>query len=82
MDAEERFQQRLGYVKFCPSKKHEIPLTKITLNRTKKHVSIEGQIVIRTCENVFPKYHKFQNIEKEVEEYTDDWLPKTSSHRL
>ena len=83
MDAEERFQQkRMGYVKFCLSKKHEIPLTKITLNRTKKHVSVEGHFVIRTCENGSLKYHKFQNIEKEVENYTDDWLSKNSSRRL
>ena len=68
--------KKLGYIKFCLSKQHEIPLTKITLNRVKKHVSVEGQIAIRTCENGHLKYHKFQNIEKEVEDYTDDWLSK------
>ena len=52
MDADERFQQKkkLGYIKFCQNKKHEIPLAKITLNRVKKHVSVEGQVVVRTCE--------------------------------
>ena len=53
MDLEERFQQkkkRLAYIKFCLSKKHEIRLTKITLNHMKKHVSVEGQMVIKTCE--------------------------------
>ena len=51
MDADERFQQKkLGYIKFCPNKKHEIPLAKITLNRVEKHVSVEGQVVVRTCE--------------------------------
>ena len=42
----------------------------------KKHVSVEGQTVIGTCENGSLKYHKYQNIEKEVEEYTDEWLSK------
>ena len=83
MDAEERFQQkRLGYIKICLNKKHEIPLTKITVNRVKKHVSVKGQKVVRTCESGSLKYHKFQNIEEEVEDYTDDWLSKKSWRRL
>ena len=59
-----------------------ISFMKRTLNRVKKHVSFEGQIVIRTCENGSFKYHKFQEIEKEAEDYTDDWLSKNSSRRL
>ena len=57
-------------------------LAKITLNRMKKHVSVEGQTVIETCENGSLKYRKFQNMEKEVEAYTDEWFSKNSSHRL
>ena len=83
MDADERFQQkRLGYIEFRLNQKHEIPLMKIKLNRVKKHVSVEGQTVIRSCENGSLKYHKFQSIEKEVEKYTDDWLSENSSRRL
>ena len=77
MDADERFQERLGYIKCCLNKKHEIPL-----NRVKKHVSVRGQEVVRTCENGSPKYHQFQNVEKEVEAYTDYRLSKNSSRRL
>ena len=62
--------------KFFSNKKHEMPFAKITLNRVKKHVSDEGQKVIRTCENESLKYQKFQNIEKEVEDHTEDWLSK------
>ena len=70
------FNKRRRYIKFCLNQKHEIPLMKIILNRVKKHVYVEGQIVIRTCENGSLKYHQFQNIENEVEEYTDDPLSK------
>ena len=53
MDAEERFQQkRLGYIKCNLSEKHDAPLAKITLNRATEHVSIRGEIVVRTCANV------------------------------
>ena len=77
VDADERAQQkRMGYIKFCQNRKHEVPLAKIVLNRVKKHVTVEGQAVVRTCENGSLKYHKFQNIGKEVEDYTDDWLSK------
>ena len=55
---------------------HETPIAKITLNRVQKHVSVEGQVVVRTYENESLKYHKFQNVEKEVEDHTDDKLPK------
>ena len=67
MQRKDSNKKRLGYINFCLSKTHEIPLTKITLNRVKKHVSVEGQKVIRTCDNGSLKYHKFQNIGKEDE---------------
>ena len=57
MDAEERYQhKRLGYIKLSLSEIHNIPLEKITLNRASKHVSIRGEIVIKTCANGSLKY--------------------------
>ena len=51
MDADERFQQKnWDTSNSVQNKKHEIPLAKITLNRVEKHVSVEGQVVVRTCE--------------------------------
>ena len=71
MVAEERFQhKRLGYIKYTLSEKHEIPLAKISLNRATKHVSIRGDMVVRTCADGSLKYSKFQDIEPEVE---DTW---------
>ena len=56
--------------------KHKIPLAKITLNRTTGHVSIQGEVVVRTCASGPLKYSKFQDIEPEVEEYMHKWLTK------
>ena len=36
-------------IKFCLNKKHEIPFAKMTLNHAMKHVTVEGQVVVRTC---------------------------------
>ena len=64
MDAEERFQQkRLGYIKYTLSEKHDVPLAKTPLNRATEHVSIRGEIVVRTCANGSLKYRNFQDIE-------------------
>ena len=46
---------------------------------SQKHVSVDGQIVVRTCESGSLKY---QDIEPEVEEYMENWLAKKSSQRL
>ena len=77
MDVEERFHQkkkRLGYVKYYIHARHGISLPSIPLNRFSKHVSVDGQIVVRTCLSGFLKYHKFQDIESEVEEQLEnDW---------
>ena len=40
------------------------------------HVSVDGQIVVRTCQSGFLKYHKYQGIESEVEEYMEKWLAR------
>ena len=49
MDAEDRYHiKRLGYTKFCMHERHGIPLVKITLNRKKRHVTVDGPIVIKT----------------------------------
>ena len=49
-DAEERFhQQRLGYIKCCIHTRHDIPLASISMNRTRRHVSVDGQTAVRTC---------------------------------
>ena len=77
MDADERVQQkRLGYTKLCLNKEREIPVAKITLNHVNKHVTVQGQVVVKTCEHGSLTYHKFHNIEKEVQDYTDEWLSK------
>ena len=52
MDAEERFhRKRMVYVKYCIHVKHNIPLDLISMNWTLKHVSVKGQIVVKTCES-------------------------------
>ena len=36
-----------------------------------EHVSVNGQLVVRTCQSVSFKYHKYQDIESEVEEQVE-----------
>ena len=77
MDAEERHQQkRLGYIKSSMHSKYKVPLAQIKLNRMTKRVSVNGQVVARTCENGSLKYHKYHDIEKEVGVCTNEWLIK------
>ena len=67
MDAEERFHQnRMVYVKYCIHVKHNIHIDLITTNWTLKHVSLKGQIVVKTCQSGNLK-NKYQDIETEVE---------------
>ena len=62
MDAEERFHnKRLGYVK---------------LNWTAKHLSVKGQIVVKTCQGGSLKFIKYQDVEDEVEEQMQKWQRK------
>ena len=78
MDAEERFHnRRLGYVKYCIHTRHNIPLSLISLNWTAKHVSVKGQIVVKTCQGGSLKFSKYQHVEDEVEEQMQKWQTKT-----
>ena len=50
MDAEERFhQKRMEYVKYFIHVKHNVPLDLISKNWTLNHVSVKGQIAVKTC---------------------------------
>ena len=83
MDADERFhKKRMGYVKYCIHEKHNIPLDSITTNWTLKHISVKGQIVVKTyqCGNL--TYIKYQDIETDVEGQMEKWQSKNSSQRL
>ena len=74
MDAEGRFhQKRMEYVKCCIHVKHNIPLDLISMNWTLKHVSVKGQIVVKTCQSGNLKYIKYQDIETEVEGQMEKW---------
>ena len=69
MDAEERFHnKRMGYVKYCIHARHNIHLSLISLNWTSKHVSVKGQIVVKTCQSGSLTFSKHQDVEDEVEE--------------
>ena len=83
MDAEERFyNKRMGYVKCCIHMRHDIPLGLIFLNWSAKHVSVKGQIVVKTCQDGSLKFSKYQDVEDEVEQLMQKWLTKNSSQRL
>ena len=51
MDAEERFQQ-----KRATFTKLDVPLVQIKMNRSARHISVDGQLVIKTCANGSLKY--------------------------
>ena len=77
MEAEERFyNKRIGYVKSCINAKHGIPLHSISLNWNTKHVSIKGQIVVKTCQDGSLKFNKYQDVEDEVDELMQKWQTK------
>ena len=83
MDAEERYHQKgQGYVKLNLYEMHGIPVKKTYINRELKHVSIQGEVAIKTCANEAHSFHKHHDIEGNVEEHMDDWLTKNSSRRL
>ena len=69
-------KKRLGYIKCCIHTRYNSALAQIELNRMTRHVSVDAKIVIRTCENGTLKYHKYQDIEAEVEEFTKKLLTK------
>ena len=77
MDAEERFhQKRMGYVTYCIHMRHSIPLNPISLNWTSKHVSVKGQIVVKTHQSGSLKKIKYQDIESEVEDQMEKMAVK------
>ena len=82
MEAEERFyNKRMGYVKCCIHTRHGILLGLISLNWIAKHVSVKGQIVVKTCQDGSLKFSKYQDVEDEVEEVMQTWQTKNSSQR-
>ena len=69
MDADVRFhQERMEYVICCFHEKHNIPPDSMTTNWTLKHISVQGQIVVKTCQSGTLTYIKYHDIEAEVEE--------------
>ena len=78
MDAEESFlKKKLGYLKCSIHMNHNVPLEKVRMNRSARHVSVDGQIVIRTCANGALKCDKYQDIEAEIETTMDKLMTKT-----
>ena len=78
MDEEERFHQKtMVHVKYCMHVKHNIPLNSISMNWTSKHVSVNGQIVVKTCQSGSLKFFKYQDIETEVEDLMEKGNQKT-----
>ena len=49
----------------------------LSLNWTAKHVSVKGQIVVKTCQSGSLKFSKYQDVEDEVEELMLKWQTKT-----
>ena len=83
MEAEERFyNKRIGYVKSCINIKYGIPPHSISLNWNTKHVSVKGQIVVKTCQDGSLKFSKYQDVEDEVDELMQKWQTKNLSQRL
>ena len=50
--------------------------TSISLNWTTKHVSVKGQIVVKTCQDGSLKFSKYQDVEDEVDELMQKWETK------
>ena len=83
MEAEERFyNKRMEYVKCCIHKRHGVPLDLISLNWIAKHVTVKGQIVVKTCQDGSLKFNKYQDVEDEVDELMQKWQTKNSSQPL
>ena len=65
MDAEERFHhKRMGFIKLHLHTKQQILFKRIALNYKKRNVIVDGQIVVKTCEDGTLKYNHHHNIEK------------------
>ena len=46
------------------------------MNSLARHVSVDGQIVIRTCTNGVLKYDEYQDIEAKIETTMEKWMAK------
>ena len=55
---------------------HNVPLVQIKKSRSTRHVSVDGQIVLRTCTNGSLEYHKYQDIEAEAGPTMEKWMTK------
>ena len=78
VDADERFhQKRMVYVKYCIHEKDNLPLDSITANWTLKHISVQGQTVVKTCQSGNITYIKYQDIEAEVKGQMENGNQKT-----
>ena len=74
MEAEENsIKKRMEYAKYCTHLKRNSPPDLTSMNWTLKHVSVKGQIVIKTCQSGNLKYIKYQDIETEVEGRMEKW---------
>ena len=79
VDTEERFhQRRLGYVKSNIHTKHDVPLVQIKVNRSARHMSVDAQTVFKPCTNGSLRYHKYQDIEVQVDQTMEQWMTKNS----
>ena len=78
----ENQQKRMEYVKCCIHVKNNVPLDLISMNWTLKHVSVNGQIVVKTCQCGGLKSSKYQDIETDVEDQMGKWQSKNSLQRL
>ena len=54
-----------------------ISLTQIFINRTTRHVTVDGQKAIRIYPSGSLKYHKCQDIEAQFKEFIEKWMAKT-----
>ena len=62
--------------KNCIHVKHNIALDSITTNWTLKHISVKGQIVVKTCQSGNLKYIRYQDRERDVEGQMEKWQSK------
>ena len=61
------FNKKDLYIKCYLHTKHDVPLVQIKMNRSARHISVDGQTVIKTCANGSGTYHEYPDIGAEVE---------------
>ena len=60
------------------NKKKGVELHWIQLNLQKKSITINGQIVARIETSGLLRYHKYEDVEGEVQKLMENWLTKNS----